>query len=62
MDVKVDVKALRAKEAGWAVIKEWVAKRVTQLLGGLEEEVLIGMIFNLLEGNEVSSQHQLRLP
>jgi hypothetical protein len=35
----VDLRALRVKAAGWAVIKQWIAKRVTQLLGGLEEEV-----------------------
>ncbi len=53
LDTKVDVRALRAKAAGWAVIKEWIAKRVTQLLGGLEEEVLIGFIFNQLETDSV---------
>ncbi|KAJ9505831.1 hypothetical protein QJQ45_026009 [Haematococcus lacustris] len=52
LDVKVDVKSLRLKKAGWAVIKEWIAKRVTQILNGLEEEVLIGFIFNLLESDE----------
>lgn len=36
------------------VMKEWIAKRVTQLLGGLEEEVLIGMVYNFLEDPEVS--------
>jgi PWI domain len=34
-------------------MKEWIAKRVTELLG-IEEEVLIGMIFNILEGGEVN--------
>ncbi|KAF5831738.1 PWI domain-containing protein [Dunaliella salina] len=50
LDKKVNIKYLRTKP-GWAVIKEWIAKRITQLLG-LEEEVLIGMVFNLLEDNE----------
>jgi hypothetical protein len=31
----------------WPVMKEWVAKRVTELLG-IEEEVLIGTIHNYL--------------
>jgi hypothetical protein len=53
LDVKVDVKALRSKP-GWAVIKEWVAKRVTQILNGLEEEVLISLVINLLESDQVS--------
>lgn len=34
------------------VMKEWIAKRVTELLG-IEEEVLIGMIYNLLEDPQV---------
>eukprot|EP00983_Pelagomonas_calceolata_P118867 1160545-Pelagomonas_calceolata.AAC.15 len=51
---QVNIKYLRTKP-GWAVIKEWIAKRITQLLG-LEEEVLIGMVFNLLEDNEVRAR------
>jgi hypothetical protein len=43
LDLKVDWGKVRMD-----VIKEWVAKRVTDLLG-LEEEVLIGMIHNLLD-------------
>lgn len=35
------------------IMKEWIAKRVTQLLGGLEEEVLISMIYTYLEDPEV---------
>ena len=34
-------------------MREWIAKRVTELLGGLEEEVLIGMVYNMLEEPEV---------
>jgi len=48
---QVNIKHLRTKP-GWAVIKEWIAKRITQLMG-LEEEVFIGMVFNLLEVDEV---------
>jgi hypothetical protein len=40
-------------------MKEWIAKRVTQLLGGLEEEVLIGLIYNLLELPEVRANDVL---
>jgi hypothetical protein len=38
------------------VMKEWIAKRVTELLGGLEEEVLIGMVYNMLEEPEVRAR------
>jgi serine/arginine repetitive matrix protein 1 len=31
----------------WAVMKDWIARRVTELLG-IEEEVLIGTIHNYL--------------
>ena len=37
----------------WGSIKEWIATRVTQLLGGFEEEVLISMIYNYLESDTV---------
>lgn len=52
LDEKVDVQELR-KKPGWGKIKEWIAKRVTDLLGGLEEEVLIGFIYNQLEADQV---------
>ena len=44
LDAKID-----PKRVNWPVMKEWIAKRVTELLGGLEEEVLIGLIYNYLE-------------
>ena len=44
------------------VMKEWIAKRVTQLLGGLEEEVLIGMVYNFLEDPEVGSAPECSCP
>lgn len=34
-------------QVNWTVMKEWVARRVTELLG-IEEEVLISMIHNHL--------------
>jgi serine/arginine repetitive matrix protein 1 len=36
----------------WPVMKEWVARRVTELLG-IEEEVLIGTIHNYLIDQKV---------
>jgi serine/arginine repetitive matrix protein 1 len=47
-DLKVDFKAVN-----WEVMKTWIAKRVTELLG-LEDEVVIGYIYEQLESKEVS--------
>ena len=44
LDTKID-----PKRVNWPSIKEWVARRVTELMGGLEEEVLISMIHNYLD-------------
>jgi serine/arginine repetitive matrix protein 1 len=38
-------------------MREWIATRVTQLLGGLEEEVLISLIYNYLEADQVRSPY-----
>ena len=38
------------------VVKPWVQKRVTELLGGIEDEVLIEYIFELLESSRVGVQ------
>jgi serine/arginine repetitive matrix protein 1 len=43
LDLAVNYERIR-----WEVMKEWVAKRITELLG-IEEEVLINMIHNLLD-------------
>lgn len=48
LDAKID-----PKKVNWKVMKEWIAKRVTELLGGLEEEVLISLIYNYLEADKV---------
>ena len=40
------------KAVNWEVMKSWIAKRVTELLG-LEDEVVIGYIYEQLEGKEV---------
>lgn len=37
----------------WDSIKPWIARRVTDLLSGVEDEVLIGYIFEQLEGQKV---------
>ncbi len=34
-------------------MKEWIAKRVTEILGGVEDEVLIGYIFEMLGPDKV---------
>jgi hypothetical protein len=44
LDVAVDL-----KKVNMDVIKPWIAKRVTELLDGLEDEVLIGLVYNQLE-------------
>ena len=46
-DLKVTLKAVN-----WEVMKSWIAKRVTELLG-LEDEVVIGYIYEQLEGKDV---------
>ncbi len=42
-------------KVNWPVMKEWVAKRVTELLG-IEEEVLIGTIHNYLIDQKVGGR------
>lgn len=44
---------MNLKLVNWDVMHEWIAKRITQLMG-VEEEVFIGMVFNHLENLEVS--------
>ena len=38
------------------ILKPWITQRVTELLSGIEDEVLIGYIFELLESARVNSQ------
>lgn len=47
-ELKVNMKAVN-----WEVMKTWIAKRVTELLG-IEDEVVIGYIYEQLEIKEVS--------
>ena len=53
-DLKVDL-----NKVNWEVIKGWVAKRITELLG-VEDEVLIGYVFEQLENKAVSSSDAIR--
>lgn len=48
------------KKVNWTVMKDWIAKRITELLG-IEEEVLIGMVFNELTEKSDVSPHMLQL-
>ena len=48
-DLKVDL-----KKVNWEVMKGWVAKRITELLG-LEDEVVIGYVLEQLDNKEVRS-------
>ena len=56
LDLKVDL-----ARVSWPVMKEWVARRVTELLGGLEEEVLISMIHNLLTDTDDVDPRQMHM-
>jgi hypothetical protein len=52
-DQKIPLKKIK-----WEVMKAWIATRVTELLG-VEDEVLIGYIYEQLEGHDVSfSNHK----
>ena len=50
LEAKID-----SKKVNWTVMKEWVTKRVTELLG-IEEEVLIGTIHNYLEAPKLDGK------
>jgi len=43
LNEKVDM-----KKVNWDIIKPWIAKRVTEILG-LEDDVLINYVYSLLE-------------
>ena len=51
---------INPKKVHWPSVKEWIATRVTQLLGGLEEEVLISLIYNYLEAEKVRERGRER--
>ena len=39
----------------WGAMKPWIAKRITELLGGLEDDVLIAYVYEQLEGKKVGA-------
>jgi len=47
------------KKVNLEVIKPWITKRVTELLGGVEDEVLIGMIFSYLEDTGIRPKEMM---
>jgi hypothetical protein len=44
----------------WEAMKPWIAKRITELLGGLEDEVLIAYVYEQLEGKKVTARGAAR--
>jgi hypothetical protein len=46
--------AVDLSRVNWEAVRPWIAERVTALLGGVEDDVLIGFISEQLEGKEVS--------
>lgn len=53
LEQKVDL-----KKVNWTVMREWIAKRVTELLG-LEDDVLINFLQIRLESEEVRQQRSV---
>eukprot|EP01026_Neomeris_dumetosa_P008705 TRINITY_DN1281_c0_g3_i1.p1 TRINITY_DN1281_c0_g3~~TRINITY_DN1281_c0_g3_i1.p1 ORF type:complete len:494 (-),score=79.48 TRINITY_DN1281_c0_g3_i1:480-1961(-) len=56
LDTKIDFDKVNLE-----VIREWVAKRVTALLNGLEDDVLIGFIFEMLEQKSKLDPRELQI-
>lgn len=44
-ETKVDL-----TRVNWEAMKPWIARRLTELLGGVEDDVLIGYVYEQLEG------------
>ncbi|PSC72111.1 serine arginine repetitive matrix 1 [Micractinium conductrix] len=53
---KVDLTAVN-----WDTMKPWIAKRITELLGGLEDDVLIAYVIEQLEGKKNVDPRQLQI-
>lgn len=53
--IKVDL-----TRVNWDVMKPWIAKRVTELLG-IEDDVLIGYIFEQLENHRTVDPRKLQI-
>lgn len=43
------------RRVNWDTMKPWIARRITELLGGLEDEVLIAYVIEQVEGKKVGS-------
>eukprot|EP01024_Parvocaulis_polyphysoides_P010224 TRINITY_DN133_c1_g2_i2.p3 TRINITY_DN133_c1_g2~~TRINITY_DN133_c1_g2_i2.p3 ORF type:complete len:400 (+),score=92.42 TRINITY_DN133_c1_g2_i2:1393-2592(+) len=56
LDTKIDFSKVNLE-----VIREWVAKRVTALLNGVEDDVLIGYIFEMMEQREALDPKELQV-
>eukprot|EP00976_Prorocentrum_cordatum_P048006 969110-Prorocentrum_minimum.AAC.5 len=54
LDTQVNMKKVNLE-----VIKPWITKRVTELLGGIEDEVLIGMIISYLEDTGIKPKEMM---
>ncbi|KAL4538631.1 hypothetical protein Ndes2526B_g03075 [Nannochloris sp. 'desiccata'] len=54
--VKVDMNKIN-----WEAMKVWIAKRLTELLGGVEDDVLIGYVFEQLEGKKAVDPRLLQI-
>ncbi len=37
------------------VVKPWIAQRITDMLGGIEDDVVVEFVFNQLEAEKVIS-------
>lgn len=48
-------------KVNWEVMKTWIAKRLTELLGGVEDDVLIGYVFEQLEGKKTVDPRILQI-
>ena len=47
--------SVRPDRVNWDAVRPWVAKRVTELLGGVEDDVLIAYVCEQLEGKKVGA-------
>jgi serine/arginine repetitive matrix protein 1 len=41
-----------SSKVNWEAMKPWIANRLTELLGGVEDDVLIGYVYEQLEGKK----------
>lgn len=48
-------------KVNWDTMKPWIGKRITELLGGLEDDVLIAYVIEQLEGKKTVDPRQLQI-